>query len=108
MMMFASRFNFQLIMFKIPELVRLSRFLHVYIAYRIAVAKFTAMICRISHCLHDLIRLKSIVLRSANDKMYDVEVFADRFRYQLTLLKMEIMIGVSRLLCDNIAFEKVI
>ena len=38
--------------------------------------------------------------------MYDDEVFADRFRYQLTLLGIRVLIGLSRLLHADIAFER--
>ena len=76
-----NSFRFQLIMFEIRELIKQFRLLHDYIVCGIAVAKITARICRISHCLHDLIRLNSIVLPNPNDRMYDDEVFVGRFRY---------------------------
>ena len=37
--------------------------------------------------------------------MYDAVVFADRFRYQLTVLGIPVLIGLSRLLHDHIAYE---
>ena len=48
---FADRLRYQLTMFKIPALLWLSRLLRARIACGIAVAKITADICRISHCL---------------------------------------------------------
>ena len=42
---FADRFRYELIMFEIRLLVRLSRLLHVHIPYEIAVAKMTTEIC---------------------------------------------------------------
>ena len=48
---FADRFCYQLNMFEIRVLVRLSRLLDAHIAYEIAVAEITAELCRISHCL---------------------------------------------------------
>ena len=37
--------------------------------------------------------------------MYDDVVFDDRFRYQLTMLEMCILIGLSRFLDTHIAYE---
>ena len=58
---FADRFRYQLAMFVILVLIRLSRLFHDHIAYETDCAKIVAAICRISYCLHDLIRLNSIV-----------------------------------------------
>ena len=58
---FADRFGYQLAMFGIPVLIRLSWIHHAHIAYITDVAKVIAAFCRISYCLHDLIRLNSIV-----------------------------------------------
>ena len=40
--------------------------------------------------------------------MYDDEVFADRFCYQLTMFEMHILIGLSRRHHDHIAYEIVL
>ena len=45
----------------IPVLIGLSRLLHAHIAYEIDSSKIIAAFCRFSYCLHDLIRLHSIV-----------------------------------------------
>ena len=37
--------------------------------------------------------------------MYDDAVFADRFRYQLTMFGIPVLIGLSRLLRAHIAYE---
>ena len=37
--------------------------------------------------------------------MYDDAVFADRFRYQLTMFEIGVLIGQSRLLRAHIAYE---
>ena len=37
--------------------------------------------------------------------MYDDAVFADRFRYQLAMFGVRVLIGLSRLLHDHIAYE---
>ena len=58
---FADRFRYQLAMFGIRVLICLSWFIHAYIAYITDDAKSIAAFCRISYCLHDLIRLNSIV-----------------------------------------------
>ena len=58
---FADRFRYQLAMFGIRVLVWLSWLLHVYIAYITDGAKIIAAFCRMSYCLHDFIRLNSIV-----------------------------------------------
>ena len=41
----------------------------------------------------------------SNNEMYDDAVFADRFRYQLTLFGIHELIGQSRLLRAHIAYE---
>ena len=37
--------------------------------------------------------------------MYDDAVFADRFRYQLAMFRIRVLIGLSQLLHDHIAYE---
>ena len=37
--------------------------------------------------------------------MYDDAVFADRFRYQLTMFGIAVLIGLSRLLRPHIPYE---
>ena len=58
---FADRFRYQLAMFGIQVLISLSWLLHAHIAYITDGVKTIAAFCRISYCLHDLIRLNSIV-----------------------------------------------
>ena len=58
---FANRFHCHLTMFGIGVLIGLSWLLHAHIAYEIDTAKIIAAFCRIKYCLHDLIRLNSIV-----------------------------------------------
>ena len=57
----ADRFHCQLTMFRIRVLIGLSRLVHAHIAYEIDTAKIIAAFCRISYCLHDLIRFNLIV-----------------------------------------------
>ena len=58
---FAIRFRYQLTMFGIRVLIWLSRLFHAHIAYVINTDEMIAALFRISYCLHDLIRLNSIV-----------------------------------------------
>ena len=44
-------------------------------------------------------------LSCPNNKMYDDAVFADRFRYQLTMFEIREVIGLSRLVHTNITYE---
>ena len=60
---FADRFRYQLIMFEIRLLVRLSRLLHAHIVYEVAVAKSPPKYAEFSIVLHDLKRLDSILCR---------------------------------------------
>ena len=47
-------------------------------------------------------------LPSSNNKIYDDAVFADRFRYKLTMLEVSILTGLSQLLDDHVAYDKAI
>ena len=88
MKFFADRFRYQLSMFEIRVLIRLSRLLHAHIAYEMAAVKITAEIYWISHCVAWIDAVEFNRLLSPNDKMYDDEVFAGRFRYQVAMLEM--------------------
>ena len=105
---FADRFCYQLTMLEIRVLVRQSRLLHAHIAYEIDVGKITAEICRIYHCLAWFDAVEFNCLPRPNDKMYDDEVFPVRFRYQLTMFQIRILIGLSRHLHGHIAYEIVL
>ena len=58
---YVDRFRYQLAMFGIRLLIGLSRLIHAHVAYETDGAKIIAAFCRISYCLHDLIRLNSII-----------------------------------------------
>ena len=58
---FTGRIRYELTMFGIHVLIGLSRLLHALIAYEIETSNIIAAFCRIAYCLHDLIRLSSIV-----------------------------------------------
>ena len=105
---FADRFRYQLTMFEDRELARIYRLLHAHIAYEMAVAKMTAEICRISYCFEWFDAVEFNRLLSPYDKMYDAEVFAGRFRYQMTMFEMLILITLYRLLHGHIAYEIVL
>ena len=102
---FADRFRYQFRMFEVRLLIGLSRFLSARIAYEIAIAKITAEFCRISHCLAWIDTVEFNRLPCINDKMYDHEIFAGRFRHQLTMFEKKLLIGLSRPLDDHIAYE---
>ena len=58
---FADRFRYQMAMFGIRVLIWLSWCFHAHIAYVIDTDKIIAAFFRISYCLHDFIRLNSIL-----------------------------------------------
>ena len=97
--MFADRFCYPLTMFGYQVLIVLSRLLSAHIAHETDTAKIIAAFCRIFYCLHELIRFEFNRLPCSNNKIYNHVVFADRFRYQLTLFP---------LLYNHISYEKVI
>ena len=61
--------------------------------------------CRFFYCLELNDTVEFNRLQCPNDKMYDDVVFADRFRYSLAMLWNRLLIGLSRLLHANIAYE---
>ena len=58
---FTDRFRYLLAVFEIRILIWLARLLHAHITYEIDTSNIVAAFCRISYCLHDLVRLNSIV-----------------------------------------------
>ena len=97
---FADRFRYQLIMFEIRLLVRLSRLLHADIACEVAVAKSPPKYVEFSIVLHDLKRLYSIFCRVQATR-YTMIIFS-LIRYKLTMFEMPIAIRLSRLIHDHI------
>ena len=87
-----------------PVLTRLSRLLHRHISYEIDTAKIIATFCRIS-CVCMIYTVEFNRMPCPNNKMYNDVVFADRFRYPLTIFGIRISIGLSRLLHAHIAHE---
>ena len=61
--------------------------------------------CRFFYCLSWLYTAEFNRLSCPNNKMYDDAVFADRFRCQLTMLEIHEVIGLSRLVHANIAYD---
>ena len=104
---FADRFRYSTTMFGKHILIGLSRLLHANIAYETYTAKIIAAFCRNSYSLPDLIRFNSIVGNSHN-KIYDNIVFSDRFRYQLDMTEVWVLIWQSRLIYIHIVYEIVI
>ena len=62
-------------------------------------------ICRFLFCLAWSETVEFNRLPCPNNKIYDDAVFADRFRYHLTMFGMCILIRISRLLSTYIAYE---
>ena len=93
---FNHRFRCHLAMFGIRIFIRLSSLIDAHIAYVMDIGKIIATFCRIFYCLHNLIRLYSFNRQPCpNDKMYDDEVFTDRFRYEMTVFEVCILIAIS-------------
>ena len=100
-------FLYELTMFGIRVSIGLSRILPTNIAYEIEYAKIIAAFFRISYCLHDLIRLNSIVGHVQTTRC--TMVF---FRWSLPLsidhvlfVGIRILIGLSWLLHAHISYE---
>ena len=98
---FADRFRYQLAIFTFRLLVGLTRLLHAHIAYDTA-------FCRIFYCFARFDTVEINRMPCQNNKTYDDMVFADRFRYELTMFKVCIFTGLSRLLDTHISYEIVI
>ena len=92
---FANRSHDPLTMSPIRVLIWLSRFIQAHIAYVIDTDKIIAAFFRISYCLLDLIRYNSIVRHVQTKKIYDDAVFSDRFRYQLHMFRIRVLIWLS-------------
>ena len=101
---FADRFRYQLIMFGFRVLVGLSRLLYAHIAYQIDTAKSSQHSSAFS--IGSMIWYAWIQSSAmSNNKMHDVAVFADRFRYQLAMFGIQVLIVQSRLLHAHISYE---
>ena len=61
--------------------------------------------CRFFYCLTLLDNVEFNRLPCPNDKMLIDVVFADRFRYPLTMFGNGVLLGLSRLLHAHIAYE---
>ena len=62
-------------------------------------------LCRFFNCLAWFVKVEFNRMPWPNNKMYDDPIFADRFRYQLTMFGIAMLIGLSRLLLTHIAYE---
>ena len=90
---FANRFHYQLAMFGFLVLIWLSRFFNAHIAYVIDTDKIIAAFFRISYCLLDTLEFNR--LPCSNNKIYDDADFADRFRNQLAMFEIRVLIWLS-------------
>ena len=102
---FADRFRYQLTMFEIREVIGLFRLVHANIAYKIVTTKIIAAFCRISYCLHDLIRMNLIVCRVKRARR--MMVWFSMIDSDISWLMFEvcILIGLSLLLDTPIAYK---
>ena len=97
---FADRFRYQMTMFGFRVLIGLSPLIHTHIVYEIDTTKIIAAFFRIFNCLLEFNRLPC-----SNSKMYDDAFFASRFRYQLSMFGIRLLIGLSRLIHAHVAYE---
>ena len=102
---FADRFRFQLTTFEMCVLIGLSRPYHAHIVQELATAKITAEFPRNSLYLVWFDTVEFNHLPCPNDKMYDDEVFVDRFCYHLSMYEIILLVRLSRLLHAHIAYE---
>ena len=95
--------RYQITIFWIQMLIGLSRLLHSYIAYEIDTAKIVAAFIRFSYCLHDLIRVNSIVFHGQTTRctVTPFSLIDSAINWQCLVL-----IGLSRLLHAYIAYDK--
>ena len=64
-----------------------------------------AAICRFLYCLAWFDTVEFNRLPCPNNKMHDDTVFADRFPCQLSKFRIRILIGLSRIFHDHIAYK---
>ena len=105
---FADRFRYPLAMFGYRVFTGLARLLHAHIAYEIDTSKNHR---RILPNFLLFVLFHTVVfnrLPCPNDKTYDDMIFANRFRYQLTMFEVSVLLGLSRLLDTHTAYEIVI
>ena len=92
-------------MFGNGVLIGLSRLLLAHIAYEIDTAKMIAAFNRISYCLALFDPVEFNRLPCPNEKMHYDVVFADRFRYPLTMFGNCLLTELPRLRHAHIAYE---
>ena len=102
---FDDRFRYQLTMFQIREVIGLTRLVHANIAYEIATTKIIAAFCRISYCLHDFVRMNSIVchVKIARCMMVWFSMIDSDINW--LMFEVCILIGLSLLLDNPIAYK---
>ena len=104
---FDDRFRYQLTMFGIRLLIGLYPLLHIHIAYEIDPSKSSQHSAEFPiDCMIWYGWIQSSAM--FNTRIYDKVVFAERFRYQLTMFEEGSLIRLSRLLTTHIAHEIVI
>ena len=101
----ADRLRYQLTIFGIRLLIGLFRLLHGHIAYVTDGTKMIEAFCRVSYCLHDLIRLSSIVchVRTTRCTMMWFSMIVSDINW--LIFEVCILIGLFGLLETDIAYE---
>ena len=102
---FADQLRYQLTMFEIREVVELSRLVHANIAYEIVTTIIIAAFCRISYCLHDMIRMNSIVCHVKRARCMMVRFSMIDSDINWLMFEVCILIGLSLLLDTPIAYK---
>ena len=105
---FADRFRYELAMFWIRVLTGLSRHLHAHVGCEIDTAKIIAAFCLISYCLHDFIRLNSIVCHDQRARCTLMSFSMIDSVINWFMSEVCILIGLFRLLDTDIAYEMAI
>ena len=102
-LMIDSAINFD--MFRIRVLIGLSRLVHAPIAYETDTAKKHRSILPYFLLFAGSGTAEFNRLPCSNNKIYDDVFFVDRFRYQLTMFHVCILIGLFRFIYTQIAYE---
>ena len=103
--LFADRFRYLLTMFGIRMLIGLSRLIHAHVAYETDGAKIIAALCRISDCLHDLIRLNAIICHVERARCMMMWFSMMHSDINWLMFEVCILIGLYLLLDTHIAYK---
>ena len=102
---FADRFRCQLTMFQVRKVIGQTRHVHANIAYEIVTTKIIAAFCRIFYCLHDLIRMNSIVYHVKRARCMMVWFSKNDSDINWLMFEVCILVWLSLLLDTPIAYK---